>query len=474
MHTTSPHGFSTRQRVILLVLLGAGFMLSVDFSILNVALPEAGAGVGLGPEGLPWITSAFALPAAGCMLLFGRLADFFGRRRLFLSGMALLAAASVVGGLASQAEIMLAARALQGVATAMALPATMALLTTTFSDPAVRARVLGLRGALLSAGFAVGALIGGALVSVLGWRAAFFINVPAAIAILVAAPFVVDESRLPERVKLDVPGAVTVTGGLLAIVYAVIERNLFAAVVGAVLLVAFWRIEVRSPAPLVPMRILTRPSVAWGNYAGLVIGAMEPAMIVLTTLYVQRVLGLSPFETGLVFGIPGVASVAAGVVAGRIIGRLGYRNVLAVSISIQGLATLPLVFLGTHTWVALAILVPALFIGFFGHVAAIVAFTVTATSGMADQDQGLATGLTSMTGEVATTIGTPILFAIAATQATIVTGHRVAMTADVAFTLVSAMLIWIGLRADARHGRAAALENDGQSQPAAELTPATT
>jgi MFS family permease len=204
-------------------------------------LPEAGAGVGLGPAGLPWITSAFALPAAGFTLLFGRLADLFGRRRLFLAGMVLLACGSMLGGFAVNAELLLTARALQGLATAMALPASLALLTTTFGG-AARERVLGLRGALLCAGFAVGALVGGVLVGLLGWRAAFFINVPAAVAVLLITPFVVSESTVPTRVKLDVSGAVTVTGGLLAVVYAVIEQSLLSAVVGVLLLAAFWRI----------------------------------------------------------------------------------------------------------------------------------------------------------------------------------------------------------------------------------------
>jgi len=453
--------FSARERVILLVLLGAGFMLSVDFSILNVALPQAGAGVGLGPDGLPWITSAFALPAAGFALLFGRLADYFGRRRLFLAGMVLLAGASVLGGLAVNAELLLTARVLQGLATAMALPTSMALLTTTFVDGAVRARVLGLRGALLSAGFAVGALVGGALVSLLGWRAAFFINVPVVVTVLVLTPFVIRESKGTERAKLDVPGAVTVTGGLLAVIYAVIERSMPNAVVGVLLLVAFWLIERRSSAPLVPVRILRRRSVTWGNYAGLVVCSMEPAMIFLTTLYLQQTLGLSPLATGLVFGIPGLASVAAGVVAGRIIGRFGYRNVLTVSMAVQGLATLPLVFLGTDRVIALVVLIPALFIGFYGHVAAIVAYTVTGTSGVPDAEQGLATGLTSMTQEIAGTVGTPVLAAIVATQAVHLTGMHLALSLDVALTLVSVVLVWFGLRP-----RTAEVSN---RQPAAEL-----
>jgi MFS family permease len=437
--------FSTREQVVLLVLLGAGFMLSVDFSILNVALPEAGAGVGLGPEGLPWISSAFALPAAGFTLLFGRLGDLYGRRRFFLAGMVLLAGASLLGGFAGSAEVLLTARALQGLATAMALPAALSLLTTTFAEGARRERVLGLRGALGSAGFAVGALVGGILVSLFGWRAAFFINVPAAVAVLVLCPFVLKESSVALRAKLDVAGAVTVTGGLMAVVYAVIEGSVRSAVVGVLLLAAFAVIELRTSAPLVPLRILKRPSVTWGNVAGLVTCSMVTGMIFLTTLYLQQTLKLSPLTTGIVFGVPGVASVAAGVLAGRIIGRFGGRRVVAVSLSLQGIATLPLAFLGAHR-IALVILVPALFIGFFGHVAAMVAYSVIGTSGVADTEQGLATGLTSMTQEVACTVGTPVLSAIAATQATQLTGMHLALAVAATLLLATALLVYLKLR----------------------------
>ncbi|TMR87999.1 MFS transporter [Nonomuraea basaltis] len=443
--TTSPPQISSRQRLILFVLLGAGFMLSVDFSILNVALPQVGAGVGLGLTGLPWIVSAYALPAAGFTLLFGRMADLFGRRRLFLSGMVLLAGASLLGGFAANPETLLAARALQGFATAMTIPAALSLLTTTFTEGATRERVLGLNGALLSGGFTVGALVGGTLVSLLSWRAAFFINVPVALAILLLTPFLISETSVSGRVKLDLPGAVTVTGGLLAVIYAVIEKSLPLAIVGVLLLAAFWMIELRSPAPLAPLRILKRPTVKWGNYAGLVIFTMEPAMIFLMTLYLQKVLGFSPLATGLIFGVPGLASVAAGVIAGRFIGRFGYRNVLVAGLSVQGLATLPLVFLGADR-MALAVLVPALFIGFFGHVTAIVAYTVTGTSGLPDEEQGLATGLTSMTQQVAITAGIPILSSVAATQSVELTGIHLALSVNVAVTLVSVVFIWFGLR----------------------------
>ncbi|KOX20444.1 MFS transporter [Saccharothrix sp. NRRL B-16348] len=443
--TTSPVRFTGRERLILLVLLGAGFMLSVDFSILNVALPQVGEGVGMELTALPWIASAYALPAAGFTLLFGRLADLFGRRRLLLGGMVLLTGASLLGGLATNPEMLLGARALQGLSTAMTIPAALSLLTTTFKEGARRDRVLGLNGALLSGGFTVGALVGGAMVSLLDWRAAFFINIPVAVLILVAAPLLISESKTPERVKLDVPGAVTVTGGLLAVVYAVVERSLVAAVVGVALLAAFWMIELRAAAPLTPVRILKRPTVKWGNYAGLVILAMETAMIFLMTLYLQHVLGLGPLVTGLVFGVPGLAAVLAGPVAGRFIGRYGYRKVLAGGMTVQVLATLPLVFVGSDR-VGLAILIPALFIGFFGHVASIVAYTVTGTSGLPNDEQGLATGLTSMTQQVAITIGIPVLSAVAATQSTELAGIHLALTVNVVFTVISIVLIWFGLR----------------------------
>ena len=444
--TAPPPRFTPRQRVVLLVLLGAGFMLSVDYSILNVALPEAGAGVGLGLTGLPWVTSAFALPAAGFTLLFGRLADLFGRRRLFLSGLVLLTGASLLGGFAANPEMLLTARVLQGFATAMTIPAALSLLTTTFTEGATRNRVLGLNGALLSGGFTVGALVGGTLVSLLSWRAAFFINVPVAVVILLLTPMLVSESRMPDRVKLDVPGAVTVSGGLLAVTYAIIEQSLPAAVAGVVLLAAFWIIELRSPAPLAPVRILNRPTVKWGNYAGLVIFTMETAMIFLMTLYVQRILGFSPLSTGLIFGVPGLAAVAAGVVAGRLIGRFGNRVVLTGGMLVQGLATLPLVFLSTDR-LGLVVLIPALFIGFFGHVTCIVAYTVTGTSGLSNEEQGLATGLTSMTQQVGITVGIPILSAVAATQSVRLAGIHLALSVNVAVTLVSVVLVWFGLRA---------------------------
>jgi MFS family permease len=451
-----PPRFTGRQRLILFVLLGAGFMLSADFSILNVALPRVGAGVGLSLNSYPWISSAYALPAAGFTLPAGRIADLFGRRRLFMAGMILLIGASVLGGLADNAPVLLTARALQGFATALSAPAALALMTSTFEEGAMRNRVLGLNGALLSGGFTVGALVGGTLVSLASWRAAFFINVPVAVLVLALTPSLITESTRPDRVKLDLPGALAVTGGLLGVIYAIIEKNLVVGIIGAVLLVVFWLIELRAPAPLAPVRILKRPTVKWGNYAGLVVFSMETSMIFLMTLFLQRILDYSPLTAGLIFGVPGLAAVTAGVIAGRLIGRFGTRRILAIGMTVQGLANLPLVFLGHDRATALMILIPALFIGFFGHVTSIVSYTVTGTSGLPNEEQGLATGLTSMTQLVAITIGIPILSSIAATQTVELTGIHLALTVDVAVTLVSMVLVWMGLRLQGRRDPATA------------------
>ena len=184
-----------RQRLALAVLLAASFTLAVDFSILNVALPLIGADVGLGLSHLQWIATSFALCAAGFTLLFGRIADLFGRRRLFLVGMALLGVSSLVGGLADSPALLLAARAGQGLATAAVIPAALSLLTTSFAEGPLRERALGLNGALMAAGFTTGAVLGGLLTDVLSWRWAFFVNVFVAVAVLAVAPFVLAESR---------------------------------------------------------------------------------------------------------------------------------------------------------------------------------------------------------------------------------------------------------------------------------------
>jgi MFS family permease len=443
---------TTRQKLILTLLLGAQFMLSIDFSILNVALPAIGRDLHFGAADLPWVATAFALPSAGFTLLFGRLGDLFGRRRLFLGGLLLLAAGSLAGGFAPSGGILLAARFAQGLAAALAIPSALGLLTTSFSEGPLRERALGLNGSLLAGGFTVGALLGGVLTDFLSWRWAFLINVPIALVIAAVAPAVVAESRHPKRPRLDVPGAVTVTAGLLVLVYGITlaRQDGWASgtapgvvAAGAVLLAAFFVIEWRSPVPLASLAVLARPGVKWGNLGGLAIFGLGSAVVYLMTLYLQGTLGYSPLVTGLAFAAPGVAAVIAGAVAPRVIGRIGTRATLAGGIALQGAGIATLLALGTSRgWIILVL--AALGVAFFGHVSGIVAYTVAATSGLPAGEQGLATGLTTMTQLVALTVGIPVIGAIAGT--TSLAGLHRGLLADVALNAVAAAVIWRGLR----------------------------
>ncbi|MEV0644931.1 MFS transporter [Phytomonospora sp. NPDC050363] len=446
-----------RGKAVLVVLLLAQFMLAVDFSILNVALPVIGDGLGFTLANLQWIATGFALAAAGFTLLAGRVADLFGRRRLFIGGMAALGIASLVGGLATTPEILLTARVVQGLATAVVTPAGLALLTTSFPEGPMRSKALGLNGALMSAGFTTGAILGGLLTDLLSWRWAFFINVPVAAAVLIAAPMLITESRSAVR-KLDVPGAITVTGGLLAIVYALTVAGehgftdplaLGSFALGAVLLVVFWFAEKRSAAPLVPVGILKRRTVIWGNLAGLIAFATETSLVFLMTLYLQEVLGYSALATGLAFGVLGAGTVVGGVMGARVIARIGTRSALVWGLAVQAVATASLVLLGADRgW--LTLLLAATFLGGVGNMVAIVGFMVTATSGLPDGEQGLATGLATMTQQVGITMGIPVMSAIVAARtlggADVLGGVGTAVLVNAALVLAAAGVVGVMLR----------------------------
>jgi MFS family permease len=449
---------TSRQRLVLVLLLGSQFMLAVDFSILNVALPDIGRGLGFSLANLQWVSTAMMLPSAGFTLLFGRLADLAGRRRMLLAGMALLAAGSLAGGLATGPAMMIAARVAQGLAAALATPAALSLLTTSLPEGPLRDKALGLNGTLLSAGFTIGAIFGGVLTDLLSWRWAFFVNVPVAVAVIAAAPAVIPESR-GKRTRLDLPGAVTVTGGLLTLVYGVTTAGRLGwtdpSALGwlgaaAALLTAFWRIELRAPAPLAPVRVLTRPTVTWGNLGGLVTFAMESSVIFLLTLYMQQVLGYSPLRTGLSFCGIGAAAFVGGLLAPRLIGRFGTRTVLTCGLLLQGVATGALFLLGSGGGAATTVLLAASSAGAFGHISAIVGYMVTATSGLPDAEQGLATGLTSMTQQVGVTLGIPVLSAVATTRThatgSVLGGVHTALLADAVVVLAGAALVATGLR----------------------------
>jgi EmrB/QacA subfamily drug resistance transporter len=441
---------TTQQRLALAVLLTASFTLAVDFSILNVALPTIGADVGLHLADLQWVATAFALCAAGLTLLMGRVADLVGRRRMFLLGMALLGAGSLVGGLASTPAVLLAARVAQGCATAIVVPAALALLLGTFPEGAARDRALGLNGALMAAGFTTGAVLGGLLTDLLSWRWAFLLNVPVAVVVLAVAPRVLTERRAEQHTRLDVPGAATVTLALLALVFGLTRTaahgwsgqwTLASFAAAAVLLVAFALVERRSAFPLVPLPVLRRPAVAWGNVAGLLAFVTETALVFVLTLYLQEVLGYSPLAAGLSFAVLGLGTVVGGLVGPRVIGRFGNRAAIVWGFVVQAVATLSLVLISDAA-ASIGLVLVATFVGGVANLVVIVGFMVTATSGLPEAEQGLATGLTTMSQQIGITLGTPLLSAVV--SAVVLSGSGGVLDGVIAAVWVDGALCLLG------------------------------
>ncbi|WP_338701419.1 MFS transporter [Streptomyces sp. Q6] len=451
-----------RLKLVLAVLLVAQFMLAVDFSILNVALPAIGDGLGFSLANLQWIATAFALSAAGFTLFFGRIGDLIGRKKIFIGSLALLGLSSLAGGLATSPEVLLAARVAQGLATAAATPAGLSLLTTSFAEGPLRQKALGINGALMSAGFTTGAILGGVLTDLLSWRWAFFINVPVALAVVLIAPTVIKESKPAARPRLDLPGALAVTLGLLGLVYGLTQAGeygwshphaLLGLAAGVVFLAAFFLVERKVAEPLVPLRTLGRRTVAWGNVLGLLAFVTETSLVYLLTLYLQKTLGFSPLAAGVSFGVLGIGTVVGGLLAPKVIARTSTLTALVAGGVIQTVFTAALLFLGTTTGASLALLLPATFFGGVGNMLVIVGFMVTATSGLPDAEQGLATGLASMSQQVGITMGTPIMSAVvtattagAATASAVHHGVTVAIAVNAALVLLGVVLAALFLR----------------------------
>ncbi|MGW3268920.1 MFS transporter [Streptomyces sp. NPDC001056] len=456
---------STRDKLVLFVLCAAQFMVALDFSVLNVALPDLGRDLGMSRAALQWAVTAFALPSGGFLLLFGRVGDLFGRRRLFLTGLALFGAASLLSTLAWDPASFLAGRALQGLGAAAIVPTGMSLLTTTFPEGPARDRALGISGTLLSLGFTIGMVAGGTLTDTFGWRSTMALLTLFALIVLPPAPVLLPKSLphgpegvsgapVPDRPRLDVPGAVTVTAGLLSLIYALStaadhgfgRADVVAALIaGLVLLTVFAIVESRSAAPLVSLPMLRRRTVAWGNLGGLVTFSMMSTIVFVLTLYLQVILRLSAFETGLVFGFQGLLSVVAGTLAPKVIGRLGARRTLVGSLTGQGVLIATLLLLDRHGW-SVWLATAAVALASMCHLGAIIAYGLTVTSGVPDTEQGLATGLVTSTQQVGITVGIPLLGVLATTSGDLLSGVRTVVALDAAIVLGAAALIGLGLR----------------------------
>jgi EmrB/QacA subfamily drug resistance transporter len=444
--------------VLGLVLVGQ-FMVVLDASIVNVALPSVQRDLHFSASGLQWIVNAYTLTFAGFLLLGGRAADLFGRRRIFLLGLAVFTAASLLGGLAQNESWLIAARAVQGLGAAILAPATLTILTTTFTEGPARARALGAWSAVSAAGASAGALFGGILTEFLNWRWILFVNVPIGAVALVAARRYVPESKaeLTHR-HLDLGGAVTVTAGLVTIVYAIVRTESYSwgspqvlvpLVIGLAFIATFLLLQARvSKAPLVPLRIFRSRSVSGANAVMfLMFGALFGSWY-FETLYMQHVLGFSPLQAGLAF-LPQTLLIAAGAqIVSRLVSRLGPRRLILVGTLVGAAGLTWLTRITPHSTFVADLLGPFILIG-LGMGLTVTPVAVAGTAGVPPADAGLASGLLNTSRTVGASIGLAVLATLAANRTSgalklpATAGHAAAALTDgyaLAFAVAAAVL----------------------------------
>jgi len=330
---------------LLLSLSMAQFMVVLDFTIVNVALPSIQRELGVAATTLQWLVSAYAVAFGGFLLLGGRLADVFGRARMYRIGLVVFVAASISGGLAVEPGLLIASRVIQGIGAAILAPAGLSLLVTCWPGEQERSRALGTYGAVVSAGFASGAVLGGVLAEVT-WRLVFFVNVPIGVALLAASMRLLPPDPPARGGQLDIPGALTVTAGVALLVLAVVRAGdtlqatqpLLLAAAAIVLLAAFVVRERRARAPLLDLALLKDHSIAGANLTLVAVGAFSAAQVLLVTLYLQQGRGLSPVLTGLSFVPQAAGAFALSGPAGRLVPSLGPRRALAIALVIALLA----------------------------------------------------------------------------------------------------------------------------------------
>jgi EmrB/QacA subfamily drug resistance transporter len=430
--TSNPVGTKADRRWLALALLAtAQFVVVLDASIVNVALPSIGRGLHFSQNSLSWVVNAYVLTFGGFLLLGGRVADLLGRRAVFIAGLIVFALASLAGGLAQSEAWLIAARLVQGFGAALLSPAALSIVTTTFTEGTERNKALGIWGAVAGSGGAAGVLLGGLLTSGPGWQWVFYVNTPIGIAAALLATRLIAESRgAADARQFDVPGAVSVTAGLSLLVYALVDANkagwgsvqtiaLLAA--ATALLVAFAAIELRAKAPLMPRRIFQIRTVTGANVTGLLIGASLFSMFFFISLYMQQVLGYGAMKAGLSYlPLAGSIIIAAGV-ASQLVNRVGFKPVL-----LTGMALIA----GGLLWFAqvpehgsyLANLVGPMLLAAVGLGFAFVSVTIAAVAGVSDRDAGLASGLINTAQQVGGALGLAVLATVANSRTTSVLG----------------------------------------------------
>jgi EmrB/QacA subfamily drug resistance transporter len=404
----------------------AFFMVVLDVSIVNVALPSIAVDLDFSQDTLQWIITAYSLAFGGFLLLGGRAADLFGRRKVFMIGMALFTLGSLACGLSGGAAGLIAFRALQGFGGAIVSPATLAIINAAFSaDGAERNKAFGIWGAVAGSGAAAGVLLGGVLTEYLGWEWIFFVNVPIGIGIIILAPKLIAEGRVEgvER-RVDPFAAIFVTAGLVIFVYAMSEapdagwlsgQTILLTLASAVLVAAFFVMETRTDAPLVPLHLFKVRPIAVANTVGALLGAALFSGFFLLTLYMQQVLGYSALEAGLAFlATAGMAVVAAGV-AQALVTRLGVKPVMTTGLVLLALSYLWYTRMPAdgEYWIDLF---PAYFASGVGLAFVFIPLSLAALSGVADRIAGVASGLLNTSQQIGGALGVAIISTISTTH----------------------------------------------------------
>jgi EmrB/QacA subfamily drug resistance transporter len=411
-----------RRWIALALLCVAQFMVILDASIVNVALPSIGIALDFSQDNLSWVVNAYVLTFGGFLLLGGRMADLLGRRRVFMGGLLLFALASLAGGLATTDSQLIAARAVQGLGAAILSPAALSIVTTTFRDGAERNKALGVWGAVAGSGGAAGVLLGGVLTQWAGWEWVLWVNVPIGIAAAAIAPTLLAESRSESKSRtFDVAGAVSITAALSLLVYALVDANsagwgstqtIGLLGVSALLFAAFVGIERRSSSPVVPFRIFRIQTVTGANVVGLLIGASLFSMFFYISLYMQQVLGYSAIKTGLSYLPLALMIIVAAGVASQLTTKIGFKPVLAAGMAFIAAGLLWFSQVSPDGGYLSDILGPSI-LAAIGLGLAFVTSTIAAVSGVADHEAGLASGLINTTQQVGGALGLAVLSAIA-------------------------------------------------------------
>jgi EmrB/QacA subfamily drug resistance transporter len=401
------------------------FMTIVDLTIVNVALPTIGRELHFSESNLQWVVTAYALTFGGFLLLGGRAADLLGRRRIMMAGLALFTAASLGAGLATSDGFLIAMRGLQGLGAAVVLPAALSIVMNMFTEGAERNKALGIWGGIGAAGATVGLITGGLLTRYVGWEYIFFLNVPIGAAALLLARRLVPESRLVGvRRRFDPLGALTVTGALLLLVYAISNapqagwsatRTIALLAASAVLGIAFLVVETRVESPLMPLRIFRLRTVAAANAVGLLLGGSFFGFIFIGTLYMQQVLGYSALQTGVAWLAASLTSVALAGLSQLIVTRISPGPVMGFGMALiaGGILWATQVPVHGHFWASLA--GPFLITG-AGTAFSFIPISIAGLAGVAEQEAGLASGLLNTSQQLGGAIGVAIASTVAAAR----------------------------------------------------------